>query len=894
MRILKSPSWSVVLVLIAGVVITSLPRSVEAGAVLYRYKATLFDENGSPIGDTPGEDVPGDLFECPSPSGVYSSSLVSRVDNGCLYVDPGVNLHDTTMSPSLRTVDARTYCSNVYQGSHQVEYVQATVQAISAQHEEQWNASLESVSKFKSLVCGFGDEVFVPTAPIDPALTASDLLNADFECAKSYSRCNWASDWNFTRSSTAPDKQIGGSATLGPYGTGANLTYYQDVTLGDGFTNINFPISVESLHSGAEAGKKSYVEIRYLDANKQDIGGFAQPVSSSPRPKVWVSNFATSTAPNGVKYLRVQAKIVDTSAYIDNISVTVNGQKISKINGGYGMPIRPADTLLNAGAEDGNDHWSGYLYNATFSKPSLVTDPFGIIGDLTWNNGTYGSNGMLQQVWINETHKGKPFTIEWMQGTGYQTASGIGAQGYVSAKFYSKDGSEVGSFNNPAAHIRNAGFFFIESLSGIVPPSADFFVVDRYMEFNSPDGGTTGRREYLDNILVKIDGRSLSAFSGNSAEQVNLCQSYVNTVQGPQDNPWWIDGINSNLSSVRVDPQNDGWKKDIHKAYCVPPGSKYLVAQFDLKTNRAWGGFSYTGYDQSGNVVFSSNRWHQSSQNNIPEPIWEVIPVPGNVVSLKTRLIDDADVYTSNSSWNYYSNYTRVVSTSNINFIMNGEIPDVIDRPGQSTKLLNTRANLDTKHWTAVRRSPVKLAIQAFADTYVSGGSVSPDATTSSITVSCSVDNPCQTEPLNNAFKASQQGGELFQDILIGNNAGSSIDLFWKQSYASSSLSSTTGEGAEKTTSTIYSYLEDVDDLRGAAMGLEFYDINNNLIARQMAPREYEGSFFWNDASERQISASLPSNTWKVRVLMDFASPNAAFIDDIRLYIDGERYHVVD
>jgi len=107
-------------------------------------------------------------------------------------------------------------------------------------------------------------------------------------------------------------------------------------------------------------------------------------------------------------------------------------------------------------------------------------------------------------------------------------------------------------------------------------------------------------------------------------------------------------------------------------------------------------------------------------------------------------------------------------------------------------------------------------------------------------------------------------------------------------------LSSTTGEGAEKTTSTIYSYLEDVDDLRGAAMGLEFYDINNNLIARQMAPREYEGSFFWNDASERQISASLPSNTWKVRVLMDFASPNAAFIDDIRLYIDGERYHVVD
>ena len=839
--------------------------------VRYRYKDVIWNNDGTVVGpETPKPPEEPKPFVCPDPAGVYSAGTWSITPHGCLYDEP---LVDTDTDPDLPVIyDPPTldeWCDGVFPGSHATQVVESVQQKKAAQHTGIWT-SVPGASNVKAIVCT--DDPDEPHVDDKPDIRTGTLKNADMESTSGYSSLsNWGG--NLIRG-VETDRQIGGNRAFTSWD--GQQEQRQSVSVSSALTTSGFPVEVKWLQTATRQGnERALVRLEFLDASNQVIGRVVGTFSAPPRKSVVIEREMRGSAPAGTAFVAVVMEIETSGAGIDNVALKIDGVDVSEINGGFGMPVRPQDYVRNAGAESGSADWKAVDSPLYTLAATYLDDPHKLQGAKSFNTSPYGDQTHFQQVWISKSEKGKPITVQWQQGT---TRTGAFPT-MVSVKFFARSGEALGSMKGEEVP-GIPGFWQNRRLTGSVPSNADFMLVEMYFKTTS---------QWVDNIGINIGGREFAQVNPGKPTSMNLCPSYVNTVNGPADNPWWFDGSLEKRSVVRLDPQADGWKGEQYKSYCVAPGGRYLLGNYTLQAYRAWGGFMYEAFDGTGRKIGEQTLLHDTDKWETPEEIWELYALPSGTSFVKTTLVDLAKAYTNGMGDDYGANFTRRVWATNVNFIMNGSLPQP---PQQRTELRNRGAEAGTVNWSPTPRTGgVLTRFNKKALGSITSSSSGSSGTTSTSTVSC--DETCGPPiPKDYAFSSSVAAGEFYQDVLVsgyGFAAGSQVKLKYELGITPNVSSTTTvTKGSDGKTTESISTSFDIPRY-SAGMALEFYDSNDNLLDSRSSELGFSPFVFWGIDLQRQFSASLPADTWKIRVIMKGLKSAGAAIDDIRLEVAGKN-----
>lgn len=863
-----------ILVVVAAVGMAS--STLAADKLIFRYRDAILGNAGAVTGpeapDSPAEAVP---FICPDADGLFSSEGVSQVPNGCFYPAPLVDLvSDPGLQVSYERPTLDGWCGGVFPGSHATKAVEGVQKTKAADYVQLWSAKA-SATVATGIVCT--DDPGLPHVQPVPEVRTGTLKNADME--------RWSGiaieSWNgYASSRQAADPDIGGSKTLSPYGFSEASKYSQDVAVDSALSTKAFPVSVEWLQTNVQKGSyTAAVHLKYLDAAKAEIGSTMSSQAAPDRARVQLQRVISGTAPAGTAFIRVTVDFAAGSAVVDNVALKIDGTDVSEINGGYGMPIRPQDYVKNAGAESASANWTAMDSPLYTLAADHLDDPHKLQGAKSFNTSPYGDQTHFQQVWISSSEKGKPITLQWQQAT--STTAPFPTM--VSVNFFTRSGEALGSIKGDEVP-GIPGFWQNRKLTGVVPSDADFMLVEMYFKSTS---------HWVDNIGINIGATEFAEVTSGKPSSMNLCPSYVNTINGPADNPWWYDGSLAKKPYVRLDPQADGWTGEQYKSYCVAPGGRFLLGNYTLQAYRAWGGFKYEAFDGTGRKIGEQTLLHDVEKWETPEEIWELYALPKGTSFVKTTLVDLAKAYTNGAGDDYGANFTRRITATKVNFIMNGGLPPV---PAERSILRNAGAEAGTKFWTpapytggVLTRKNKETVGNASSTTSGGGGS------TSTSSVSC--DDMCLVTPKDYAFYSNLANGEFYQDVIVAGykfEAGSDVKLEWEIGMGGgvSSTSKTSSGGTSTSTNTIDMTYNPSEMTAG--MGLEFYDVDGNLVGTKTSELSFPLFLFWEIELKKSMSFALPANTWKVRVIMKGLRNNRAAIDNIELKIAGKKLYRED
>jgi hypothetical protein len=547
------------------------------------------------------------------------------------------------------------------------------------------------------------------------------------------------------------------------------------------------------------------------------------------------------------------------------------------------MPIRPRGKLLNGGAESGTANWiptSFGIRTYTQNDTSSVEDANGVASGNVFSAAPYGNLTAFQQVWLTDEQKGQPVELMWQQARHSGTSSVW--PGLVRASFYSADGDQVGSALIAPSGVPILGFYQHRKLSGTVPSDADFMLVDMYFE-NSYDR--------IDNVTLNLNRRPSAEIGGVEAA-LEYCPQYVDTISGPADRRWWYSGGLGTKSYVRIDPQNDGWLGEQYKMYCVAAGDKYLVADYNLQSDRAWAGFRYEAYDSNGNLINQQTRLHDNQSWDAPSRMWDVYALPSNTAFLRKVYVDRPKNGTGNPTYDYYANYQRKSWATDINFIMNGQLPTP---PADRRILRNGAGDAGVKYWKSIEGTFGVLSVVGRSDLSL-GNLLNMTYSSDGVQTTASFDcNPtCSVASANMAFQSNMNGGEFYQDVYVspynfGTNAP--VRLQWELGGIGGGLSERTKTTSGGATVTERNVIFNGSD-SSIGMSLEFYDINGAVLGQRSSTMSFNPFYYFGPDLSRELTANLPANTYRVRVKMIYSKPNKGLIDNITLDIGGQRISI--
>lgn len=860
---------------------TSVFPNAEASEYRYRYKDTLWDGSGNLIIDN--KDTKPTKFECPAASGIFGDNYVEQVsDDGCYYDEPTVVI--SAGSPPLKgnVASASEWCARVYAGSKPVAATEMILKGDAASFASSWSAD-SNVTWFGGVTCAkTGNLIQDP-----PAERVGVLRNADFEAGETYQYSLMTPYWSTTgyrdeaiSASTDKSASVGGTYALRSY-SNVGGTVYQAVDVDPALASQSFPVSVEWLQSSITSGSHAVnIRLEYLNDKDVKLGEDSQPATSTPWKGVYIQRFLAGTAPVGTSKIRVNVDFSDDRGMIDNIALKINDVDVSQINGGYGFPARPADNLLNAGAENGTAFWNWNVAGSTFQVADRSTDlidPLHLQGTASFSPAGYPGQQVTQQVWLGAADVGKPFTMTWQQaerfvgGHWYDTSDDIGK-----ILFYKADGTLISSYGGGQFNWRaGPNFWMNRSISGTVPSNAAFMVVEQWYD--------KAFEVYVDNIGVSIGGRqlALTGLNGSSAVDSDLCPNYTNTVSAPDGKPWSSNYLNTQWYAES--PTGNVHMNDTtsyYRTYCAGKDPRYIVGDYDLLTAYGWGDVTYTAFDAYGTQIDSRTFRHSSSTSaTTAEHRWDVWKLPAGTAFVRSDFSTEANTLVA--AW-----YMSLSYFSNINLTMNGSLP-----ADQATVLRNGAAQAGLAYWDRDFNQTGVLGLVGKWSTF--GGDGSPATISSgSLSFTCADQNGAscgiQQSTADFAFHSVNGSGSYYQDIYIptyGFKAGDDVSLGWDQSVSSfvSLTSKTVNAGVTTSSSSVSASDQSHDQI--VTMALMYYDQSGNLISTdQTSPMKF---VFENESLtiHYDFTSKLPANTYRIRMEMTGLAKNEATVDNIVLKV---------
>lgn len=847
--------------------------ALATGDYVFRYKYDgVF---APPASGSPADDG----IVCAEPSGRFSASMVSKTSSGCLYLDPEVEVA-VSIPPKLAPADLDQWCQEVteYSAVSATEAVGRRDAAIWG--ESSWAVEADAPAVTDVLCSPSGS----PAMPETPPLRAGTLQNADFEATNcGYSPCGWltlSGTFSYYDDERA-ERWVGGKTYITPKGNGSGQ-YYSDVPVGPEETASGFPVSVRWLQSARfdDVARSAGVELRFLDAEKSRIGAaLASDLIAPPYKYVWLDRVIDGVAPPGTAYVRVVLNHADPRTIIDNVALVINGVAVSEINGGYGFPSRPRDLVMNAGAESGTDHWIA-ADDPSWTRDVLeYVNPENVSSGAVFGNNHYPDNSYYQQVWIEPVDRGKPFTLDWMQGASVEGVASV--RSLMSVEFFDREGTGLGIFDKGSVNVVQ-GFMNVERMSGTVPADADFALVR--WTFQDVQAG-------LDNITFAIGGRPYSAFAGRTPVAHDICPAYVDTVAAPHAEDYWFNS-SSGVSSFGDDGAIErttylGQDPDIYKFHCVGPNDRYLVARYDMASYRGFAGLIYRAYDENNQVIgekrslrVGADPTKSGESEQTFRPVWEVYRLPEGTTHLMTQW------WTENATRHY------VGWAKDMHLTMNGGIPVP---PAGPDKLRNTQADQGTSFWSPVRGSQARPEVAAVSlyplpPGVAASGTSTVAGSVKTTTFTCETEAFCATPSApDNLFRVAVEGGDIVQDVYVsgyGFNAGAAVRLGWRQGSKVLNLSPSVETGGDNSSHATYELDTYFGEEAEATMGVQFYDIDDNLLGSSFAPM-HNAEFGGFMPVFRDLDSVLPAGTYRVRVVMRTNAPDHAEFDRIELEVGG-------
>lgn len=859
--------------------VVSASQAMAAGEpeMRYRYKDILWDGSGKPIIEVGGGEE--ESFECLEPSGVYGASRFARFDEtSCFYDDPTVAVGAAT--PAMQqTVSLDQWCGDVLDGSH----AKLSAEMVARQSGAEWSGAWSTrgaVAVSGTVVCT--TDPGAPHVPESPPERAGTLKNADFEDYSSYSPVGWEGRWVRGVDNPDPDMDYNGRAVTGNGSGDNNTIVQQDVAVDPSLIGASFPVSVEWLQFKTRdwSGNTADVILEYLDGGGAVIGSEAEGPKEPDLVGVVIRRGFESVAPAGTAAVRVKVHLVSSRAAVDNVALRIDGVDVSEINGGFGMPVDLPD-FVKDGAANSVATWitdTNYVYSRV--PPEDLEDAGGFVGSKVFSTGNYGDTTVFQQLWLPPDVGGKAAVLRWQQG---RRDGGGSSPKLGSVDFYTAEGSKLGELKG-ADFAPVLQFWQNLRVAGSVPAGADFALVKMHIP-NS---------EYrTDNLSLTIGGSPLTSMSAaGPPEHFEYCPRYVDTVDGPSDNRWQLGYSLGVTSEFHAYPQA-GAHGGEYKAYCVDPArDKYLLAYYDIDTDRGFGGFAYTFYDLDGNEISERITRHQSGRWGSESRVIEAVRVPAEAAILMKTFRASPHNTTGNTMHDHYATHQFQVYVRDVNFIMNGSLDEVaanLPGDGEGTVLRNGAADSGTRHWSVVPGSGGVLAVDNVrAITAPSGGPVDVrrDGEAAAIEMDCGAE-ACVHEllPEDWAFHSELGSGDFYQDVVIAGYdlaAGTSMKLEWRMGGDAVAPSVTTktdpNDGSESQVLTAnWNEAE-----YGVRMGLEFYDADGNLVGSSYATETNPNLYLQFDF-DRELVAQLPADAFSVRVLMGDMRADRVMIDDIRL-----------
>jgi len=841
---------------------------------VFRYKSAFAGGNTNPEPENP-EYEPDIPSACPEATGAYSASKVLPVDGGCLYTDPGVEIVAFELHLPPVPVSLDNWCSDVWQGSSGVDHGLSEINRDAAAFSGGWSHAGD-VSFATYVLCSGG----VPVSDDDgededlgPHTPVGVLTNADFEMTQcGNGHCGWTSErfGGLIKDVGAAlvDKQVGGNRAIGaPWQWGGRDRNYQDVAVPAALTATGFDIDLEWIQSASVAHGRGSLGVWFYQGNTK-TGQSMSAYTDVDIPWSWFERSHSARAPAGTTKIRVLMDNYDGNARFDNIRLRVNGVEYSTINGVLGKPARGRDVLLNASAEQGNANWreigsNSYPPYGTI-EASRAIDPFNRINN-AWYSAQYQEDKvMFQQVWIGEAQVSRRLDLRWLQASDSRTTT----SGLVFVQPYTITGAKIGERIGRGSHSRVPMFWTTEHVVADIPAGAAYLIVT--VE-------TGGRIQMVDSITMEIDGEPYAAFLGSSPQSVNYCPAYVNTVNG---NGTWSKPMRglAEMNGLWDEPLVTGYVAgEVYKNYCIPKGADggILLAEYEIQTMKAYGGFEYTAYDADGNVLARSKGetgsgavdWDESRQ------VIETFHVPANTSYLQKRFVRSPNTWSANFSVSHWAAIDQYgIKAKNVNFRYFASVNDLIaalDHSKFKTKLYDGSADIGTGWWVPKPGSPGGVAVhQQTISTVESSYALPPSSSASTSTVPC--DGSCGQMVTNNAFKAVDGAVDAYQDVHVlpyGFTGGETVTLSWTQSA--------TGAGFADWLAAWNS------SDNAASMSIEAWGMNGELLASARSS-EITQLFF---LSRRSVSIQLPENTWKLRAVMHFPRASRALIDEIRLAV---------
>lgn len=828
----------------------------------FRYLDTIWDGNGNIF-------VPGIVdpavkpFVCPDASGTFGENYVEqRDDSSCYYDQPTVTTASGTLPLKLDAISAANWCKSVLGNSKAVQANEVVAKGTAAGFDgASWSSRL-STTWTNGVVCSL-----TGTPISDPPVVRTGVLKfADFETTSDWYNVGWNNtswaNWRPPERAVLHDPEIGGNYSFAPYFVGT--TEYQDVAVDTTLRNASFPVSLEWLTaSWGDNPSQDTVDVwlSFLDSAKNEIGKVDAGPKSFDYKNIVINPAVTGNAPAGTAYIRVNIKIDTNFAWVDNVSLNIDGVNVSAINGIYGTPVKPHGFLKNADFENSGSNWNqnlpSYITLTYSDKSALLEDPYKAQGAHSLGNDVgngYGGARVSQQIWLKSFDKGKPFSISWQQAI-YYPGTTTDAPLLV---FYKKDGTRLTSVSG-TQYFDPSRFWRKRNFSGIVPVDADYVMVDVADVHNV----------WVDNIAFQIDGTSYS-LGGNSNATIALtnCNSYLNTVNGPGDNRW---GVKDEALQITYDPvlsstlfRNWYTSGQPYKYYCVGPNDKWIVGDYMVTADNANAGLTYTAFDDNGNVLGKQSFAYTVNNPLVPEHEVDVFTFPQGTAylmvntNLSTQRTDDG----IRATW------------SNINLTANGRYSVIADN---TTVLRNGAAELSGQHWTnsvggaafiSNTPSPEWHSIPQghFAwDKFVNG--------TRTTIVCDTVDCGSANGYVNQMLFSYNGNGNYYQDVYVSGYdfpTGAPVELSWLQSTASN---------IAVTSSNVDQY--------SMSMKLEYYDVTGNVIGSteiaSQPPADANNSIVFG----KSLDSALPAGTFRIRLYMNNMKNYGAAIDDINLRVNG-------